>query len=56
MEKHQHLKLPLFESNVERKKRGGGGGFSLPQGRNKAQFSQKARLQAQQLNISLKMQ
>ncbi|WP_069472058.1 S8 family peptidase [Candidatus Marithrix sp. Canyon 246] len=50
MEKHQHLKLPLFESNVERKKRGGGGGFSLPQGRNKAQFSQKACQQAQQLS------
>jgi len=50
MEKHQHLKLPLFESNVERKKRGGGGGFSLPQGRNKAQFSQKARQQAENLS------
>ncbi len=50
MEKHQHLKLPLFENNVERKKRGGGGGFSLPQGRNKAQFSQKACQQAQQLS------
>jgi hypothetical protein len=50
MEKHQHLKLPLFESNVERKKRGGGGGFSLPQGRNKAQFAQKAHQQAENLS------
>jgi len=50
MEKHQHLKLPLFQGNVERQKRGGGGGFSLPKGRNKAQFSQQATQKAESLS------
>lgn len=45
MEKYQHLKLPLFQSNIERQKRRGGGGFSLPPGRDKAGFSQRANQQ-----------
>lgn len=51
MEKHQHLKLPLFQDNIERKKlRNTGGGFSLPQGRNKAHFSQQATQKAESLS------
>ena len=49
MEKYQHLKLPLFQGDVERQKHGGGG-FSLPQGRNKAQFSQQAIQKAENLS------
>jgi len=43
MDKYQHLKLPLFQGDIERKKRGGGGGFTLPTGRNKTNFSQQAK-------------
>ena len=49
MEKHQHLRLPLHLDNIERKKRGGGGGFSLPPGRNKARFSEQASQKAEKL-------
>lgn len=45
MGKHQHLKLPLFQGNIEQQKRAGGGGFSL-RGRNKARFSKQASQQA----------
>ncbi len=51
MEKYKHLKLPLFESNIERKKRGGGG-YSLPKGRDKASFSKHARKKAEQISIA----
>ena len=50
MEKHQHLRLPLFQGDVERQKRNGGGGYSLPAGRNKSQFSKDATEKAE--NIS----
>jgi len=50
MEKHKHLKLPLFKADIERQKRGGGGGFKLPEGRNKSQFSQQAQQKSEQLN------
>jgi subtilisin family serine protease len=51
MEKYQHLKLPLFEGDFNRKKRpGGGGGLNLPEGRSKFQFSHDACEQAE--NIS----
>ena len=52
MEEYQHLRLPLFQANVERQKRSGSGGFSLPQGRNKAQFSQKAKQESEKLSQS----
>jgi len=49
MEKHEHLRLPLFQGNIERKKRGGGG-FSLLEGRDKVSFSQLANQQAKNLS------
>ncbi|BAP55202.1 subtilisin-like serine protease [Thioploca ingrica] len=42
MEQYEHLKLPLFAENVERQKKGGGGGYKLPEGRNKLEFAQQA--------------
>ncbi|MCI5208309.1 MAG: hypothetical protein D3910_05845, partial [Candidatus Electrothrix sp. ATG2] len=51
MEKYQHLKLPVFQENVDRKKNGGGG-FSLPTGRNKSQFANQARQQAKKISES----
>ncbi|MCF6237154.1 MAG: S8 family peptidase [Gammaproteobacteria bacterium] len=50
MEKYEHLKLPLFKANIERQKRGGGGGFKMPEGRNKSQFSQQAQQKSEQLS------
>jgi len=52
MEEYQHLRLPLFQANIERQKRGGGGGFSLPPGRNKAQFTQTAKQETDKLSQS----
>ncbi len=40
---------PVFKGNVERQKRGGGGGFSLPSGRNKSAFSMQAKQKADNL-------
>lgn len=48
MEKYSHLKLPLFKSDFERQKHGGGG-FNLPDKRNKSQFSQQAIQKAENL-------
>ena len=50
MERYDHLKLPLFKADIERQKRGGGGGFKLPEGRNKNQFSQQAQQTSEQLS------
>lgn len=50
MEKYDHLKLPLFKADVERQKRGGGGGFKMPDGRDKNQFSQQAQQKSEQLS------
>ena len=47
MEKYDHLKLPIYSGNVERQKRGGGGGYSIPDGRQKATFSQAAKQKAE---------
>ncbi len=52
MEKYEHLKLPAFKGNFERQKRGGGGGFSLPSGRNKGTFTQYATQKADELASS----
>jgi len=42
MDKLEHLRLPVFRGNVERQTRSGGGGFSLPLGRNKASFAEQS--------------
>ena len=52
MEQYDHLKLPLFKSDIERQKRGGGGSFKMPADRDKKQFSQQARQKSQQLSKS----
>ncbi|MDM8540590.1 S8 family peptidase [Desulfococcaceae bacterium HSG9] len=49
MEKLNHLKLPVFKDNVERHKRSGGGGYSLPSGRSKSTFAQQASQRADEL-------
>ena len=49
MEKHDHLKLPIYSGNVERQKRGGGGGYSIPAGRKRAAFSQLAKQKAEMI-------
>ena len=50
MEQYDHLRLPLFKSDIERQKHGGGGGFKMPAGRDKSQFSQQAQQKSQQLS------
>ncbi|EIM62386.1 S8 family peptidase [Desulfobacter postgatei] len=52
MERHDHLRLPIYHGNVERQKRGGGGGYSLPEGRRKAAFSRTARRKAETISQS----
>ena len=52
MEEHQHLKLPLFEGNFDRAKGTGGGGFLLPEGRQKTLFSTQSQSKADDLERS----
>ncbi len=52
MDRHDHLRLPIFSDNVERQKRGGGGGYSFPEGRGKAAFSQEAKQKAEAISQS----
>lgn len=52
MDKFDHLKLPIYKGNVERQKKGGGGGYSFPEGRGKAAFSQTARQKAETISQS----
>ncbi|MFH1127512.1 MAG: S8 family peptidase [archaeon] len=52
MEKYDHLKLPIYSGNVERQKRSGGGGYSIPDGRTKAAFSQAAKQKVETLTQS----
>ncbi len=53
MERHQHLRLPLFQGNVERYKQGGGGPCKLPEGRSKSGFAQQYRGVARDISGSL---
>lgn len=52
MDKREHLKLPLFKGNIERQKRGGGGGFSVPTGRDKSDFAHQSSQKADELTTS----
>ncbi|MBU1054796.1 MAG: S8 family peptidase [Proteobacteria bacterium] len=49
MEKYDHLKLPIYSGNLERQKRGGGGGYNIPGGRTKAAFSQESKQKAEEI-------
>lgn len=40
MNSYEHLSLPVYNADTERQKRRGGGGFTIPAGRNKSEFSQ----------------
>jgi len=51
MDKREHLKLPLFKGNIDRQKRGGGG-FSVPIGRNKSDFAHQSSQKADELTTS----
>ena len=42
MDKLEHLRLPVFKSDVGRQKQSRGSGFSLPTGRNKAFFAKQS--------------
>ena len=50
MEKFDHLKLPIYSGNFERQKRGGAGGYSFPEGREKSAFSQAAQQKAETIS------
>ena len=52
MEKFEHLKLPIFKDNIERKKRKGGGGYTLPSGRNKTKLTKQAKKKIDELTSS----
>ena len=52
MDKREHLQLPLFKGNVERQKRGGSTGFSMPAGRDKSDFAHQSSQKADELTTS----
>jgi hypothetical protein len=52
MERHDHLRLPKFISDVERQKKKAGGGYSLPDGREKSDFSKNAQHKADKISQS----
>lgn len=41
MNTYDHLPLPIYQGDVHRQPRGGGGGYNLPEGRNKSTFLQE---------------
>lgn len=52
MDKREHLKLPLFKDNIERQKRSGGGGFHVPTGRNRSDFTHQSSQKADEITTS----
>lgn len=50
MDKLEHLPLPEFKADLERKKSGGGGGYTLPEGRSKRDYSQTQLRKAQAIS------
>ena len=50
MDKLEHLPLSEFRANLERKKSGGGGGYTLPEGRSKRVYSQTQIKKAQAIS------
>ena len=55
MEKYEHLRLPPITENIERQTRAGGGGYTSPSGRNKADFARQAVQKADEIKSSLIM-
>ncbi len=49
MESKEHLKLPIYKENIERFKRAGGGNSTIPEGRDKSEFSQNSIKKSQEL-------
>jgi len=52
MNSYEHLSLPVYNADTERQKRRGGGGFTIPAGRNKSEFSQTASQKADAIATS----
>ena len=52
MEKYEHLRLPPITENIERQTRAGGGGYTSPSGRNKADFARQAVQKADEIKSS----
>ncbi|WP_157468603.1 hypothetical protein [Desulfatibacillum aliphaticivorans] len=50
MEKFEHLPLPEFKADLERKKSSGGGGYTLPEGRSKRDYSRTQIRKAQAIS------
>lgn len=50
MDNLEHLPLPEFKTNLERKKYPGGGGYTLPEGRSKRDYSQTQIKKAQEIS------
>jgi hypothetical protein len=51
---YDHLPLPLFQGEIQRQTRGRGGGFKLPEGRNKRIFSRSTAQGADSITSSFK--
>lgn len=56
MEKYEHLRLPIFQADLPRKKRGGGASPKLPTGRVKSQFSSDSINKVEELQNSISEQ
>ncbi len=52
MKKYEHLRLPVVEGNVDRQKKEGGGGYRLPDGREKSDFSRQSIKKADEIKDS----
>lgn len=49
---YEHLQLPVFQSDIPRQSKGGGGGYKFPEGRDKRTFSQEALQKAKEIEDS----
>jgi hypothetical protein len=50
MDRLDHLPLPEFRADLERKKSGGGSGYTLPEGRSKKAYAQTQIRKAQAIS------
>lgn len=49
MNEYDHLPLPLHTGNIQRQTRGGGGGYKIPEGRNKSEFATQGTIKAERI-------